>query len=56
MIGSLRGTMTILLVEQFPGFALANADHCYVLERGEVTVSGTPAELDVERLQEALAV
>ncbi len=56
VIGSLRGTMTILLVEQFLGFALANADHCYVLERGEVTVSGTPAELDVERLQEALAV
>jgi urea transport system ATP-binding protein len=56
VIGSLRGTMTILLVEQFLGFALANADHCYVLERGEVTVSGTPAELDIERLQEALAV
>lgn len=56
VIGSLRGTMTILLVEQFLGFALANADHCYVLERGEVTASGTPGELDIERLQEALAV
>ncbi len=56
VIGSLRGKMTILLVEQFLGFALANADHCYVLERGAVTLSGKPAELEVARLQEALAV
>ncbi len=56
VIGSLRGKMTILLVEQFLGFALANADHCYVLERGSVTLSGPPAELDVKRLQEALAI
>jgi urea transport system ATP-binding protein len=56
VIGSLRGKMTILLVEQFLDFALANADKCYVLERGRVTLSGTPKELDVTRLQEALAV
>lgn len=56
VIGSLRGKMTILLVEQFLGFALANADHCYVLERGAVTLSGKPSELEVSRLQEALAV
>jgi urea transport system ATP-binding protein len=56
VIGSLRGKMTILLVEQFLDFALANADKCYVLERGQITLSGTPAELDVARLQEALAL
>jgi len=56
VIGSLRGKMTILLVEQFLGFALANADHCYVLERGTVTLAGKPSELDTGRLQEALAV
>lgn len=56
VIGSLRGKMTVLLVEQFIGFALANADHCYVLERGEVTLSGRPSELDEVRLREALAV
>ena len=58
VIGSLRGKMTILLPEQFLDFALATADECYVLERGRgrVTLSGTPAELDVARLQEALAV
>lgn len=56
VIGSLRGRTTILLVEQFLGFALANADKCYVLERGRVTLSGTPKELDVDRLRQALAV
>ncbi len=56
VIGTLRGKMTILLVEQFLDFALANADQCYVLERGQLTLSGTPKELDVARLQEALAV
>ena len=56
VIGSLRGKMTVLLVEQFLGFALANADQCYVLERGEVTLSGKPGNLDEGRLREALAV
>ncbi len=56
VIGNLKGKMTILLVEQFLGFALANADHCYVMERGRVTLSGAPGELDEARLQEALAV
>jgi len=56
VIGSLRGKMTVVLVEQFLGFALANADLCYVLERGVVTLSGPPNELSEERLREALAV
>jgi urea transport system ATP-binding protein len=56
VIGSLRGKMTVLLVEQFLGFALANADHCYVVERGSVSVDGRPSDLDIERLHEALAV
>src|SRR5258706_9516746 len=56
VIGSLKGRMTILLVEQFLDFALANADHCYVMERGRVTLSGKPSELDARRLREALAV
>ena len=56
VIGSLRGKMTILLVEQVLGFALANADHCYVMERGAVTLAGRPRELSEARLREALAV
>src|SRR5689334_13604036 len=37
--------MTMLLVEQFASAALAVADHLYVMERGRVAVSGTPADL-----------
>ena len=56
VIGSLRGKMAVVLVEQFLGFALANADHCYVLERGAVTLSGAPGDLSEARLREALAI
>ena len=56
VIGSFRGKMGVILVEQFIDFALANADHCYVLERGAVTLSGPPAQLSEARLREALAV
>jgi branched-chain amino acid transport system ATP-binding protein len=37
--------ITLLLVEQFARSALAVADYVYVLDRGQVAVEGTPAEL-----------
>jgi branched-chain amino acid transport system ATP-binding protein len=37
--------VTILLVEQMAGQALALADRAYVLERGRVTLSGSAAEI-----------
>jgi branched-chain amino acid transport system ATP-binding protein len=37
--------MTMLLVEQFAKAALKLADHAYVMERGRIALSGTPAEL-----------
>jgi branched-chain amino acid transport system ATP-binding protein len=37
--------ITMLLVEQFAKAALEVADHAYVMERGRIAVSGTPAEL-----------
>lgn len=40
-----QGT-AILLVEQFVEKALAYADHCYVLEHGEIVGAGTPADLE----------
>jgi branched-chain amino acid transport system ATP-binding protein len=36
---------TMLLVEQFAQKALEVADHAYVMERGRIAVSGTPADL-----------
>ncbi|HTN51877.1 MAG TPA: ABC transporter ATP-binding protein [Anaeromyxobacter sp.] len=37
--------MTMLLVEQFARTALEVADRAYVMERGRIAISGTPAEL-----------
>jgi branched-chain amino acid transport system ATP-binding protein len=37
--------MTMLLVEQFARTALEVADYAYVMERGQIAVAGTPAEL-----------
>jgi len=46
IITSLRGTgVSILLVEQNARAALQVADHAYVLETGEVVLSGPSAEL-----------
>ena len=56
VIAGLRGRMSILLVEQFLDFALAVADHCYVMERGAIVLQGTLAALDQAALQEYLAV
>jgi urea transport system ATP-binding protein len=56
VIGSLRGTMTIVLVEQFLEFALANADHCYVLGAGSVVLAGAPGDLDADLLRGHLSV
>jgi urea transport system ATP-binding protein len=56
VIRSLRGKMTILLVEQFLDFALSVADHCYVIERGEVILDGTRGSIDEQSMRELLAV
>ena len=47
--GLKRDGLTILLVEQNARAALAIADRAYVLETGRVTVSGTAAEIAVDR-------
>ena len=44
-----RDGLTVLLVEQNASAALAIADRAYVLETGKVTVSGTAAEIRVDR-------
>ena len=51
-----RGTMGILLCEQYFDFALALADRFVVLSRGEVVASGVQAEMDSEAVRRHLAV
>ena len=55
-IASLRGKMTVLLVEQFLDFALAVADRCYLMEQGNMVLEGTAASLDETILRQYLSV
>jgi urea transport system ATP-binding protein len=48
--------MAVLLVEQFLDFALAIADHCYVLERGRLVLDGPRAGLTHADLRQYLSV
>ncbi|QDY69054.1 urea ABC transporter ATP-binding subunit UrtE [Qingshengfaniella alkalisoli] len=51
-----QGKMAIILVEQYFDFAYELADSFYVLRRGEVTKSGTRAQLTRDELVEAVSV
>jgi urea transport system ATP-binding protein len=51
-----RGTMGILLCEQYFDFARALADKFVVLSRGEVVASGLPEHMDSEEVRRHLAV
>lgn len=58
VIGKLRsrGTMAIVLVEQYFDFAFGLGDHFTVLERGSVKLHGPAKEMDRENLLAAVSV
>lgn len=51
-----RGDMAIVLVEQYFDFAHALADRMYVMDRGEIVLSGRRGELNVEEVRRLLTV
>jgi urea transport system ATP-binding protein len=51
-----RGDMAILLVEQYFDFAKELADHWYVMDRGEVTLSGLRADMDEDEIRRRMSV
>lgn len=51
-----KGTMAILLVEQYFDFARELADRYAVLDRGEVVIAGTAADVDPEDVRRRIAV
>lgn len=57
-IGYLRsqGTMAIVLVEQYFDFAKDLADRWYVMDRGEVTLSGTRETMDENEIRRRMMV
>ena len=48
--------MTILLVEQFLDFCRELADDIYVMDRGEVVLSGPMKDLDANQVQRLIQV
>lgn len=51
-----RGEMAIVLVEQYFEFARDLADHFYVMDRGEVVLSGSAAEMEEEKVRALMTV
>jgi urea transport system ATP-binding protein len=51
-----RGGMAIVLVEQFFDFAKELADVWHVMDRGEVTLSGTRASMDENEIRRRMSV
>jgi urea transport system ATP-binding protein len=51
-----KGTMAILLVEQYFDFAQELADRYAVLDRGEVVISGLASEVDAEEVRRRIQV
>ncbi|HZA18749.1 MAG TPA: urea ABC transporter ATP-binding subunit UrtE [Pseudonocardiaceae bacterium] len=51
-----RGGLSILLVEQHVGFALAAASHYYVMEAGRVTSAGAGGAESHDRVRTAMAI
>lgn len=51
-----RGTMAIVLVEQYFDFARALADRFILLQRGEVVVAGAASGLDTDEVRRYLTV
>jgi urea transport system ATP-binding protein len=51
-----KGDMAILLVEQYFDFAKELADQWYVMDRGEVTLSGDRASMDEDEIRRRMSV
>ena len=51
-----RRDTSILLVEQSLDFALGVADHCFLMEKGEIVLEGATNTLDQNLMRDYLAV
>ena len=51
-----RGTMAILLVEQYYDFAAGLADRYVVMDRGRIVASGRGVDMQADRVRERMAI
>jgi urea transport system ATP-binding protein len=56
VVASFRGTLSVLLIEQFLDFAMAVGDRCFVMEQGRVVLEGKPSELNLDQVRQYLSV
>ena len=56
VLRSIKDDIAVFIVEQYLEFVLGIADYCYVMEKGEVIMSGAPGELDQARLQATMSL
>lgn len=56
VLRKLSKDIAVFIVEQYLEFVLGIADECYALEKGQVIMSGAPAELDQAKLQETMSL
>ncbi|GAF38343.1 hypothetical protein FC83_GL001719 [Agrilactobacillus composti DSM 18527 = JCM 14202] len=56
VITKLKDKMAILIVEQYLEFVLKIADQCYLLEKGQILMSGPTATIDQTQLKHTLAL
>jgi urea transport system ATP-binding protein len=56
VIRSLRGRLSILLVEQYYDFARSLADSYVVLDRGRIAAQGRGADMDADRIERYLSI
>jgi urea transport system ATP-binding protein len=56
VVASFRGTLSVLLIEQFLDFAMAVGDRCFVMEQGRIVLEGKPSELNLDQVRQYLSV
>ncbi|MNW53685.1 Arginine transport ATP-binding protein ArtM [compost metagenome] len=51
-----KGDLSVLLVEQSIDFVRSAADYIYIMDKGTITLHGTPQELDMSQFEHHLSV
>lgn len=51
-----KGNLSVLLVEQSIDFVRSAADYIYIMDKGTITLHGTPQELDMSQFEHHLSV
>lgn len=51
-----RSDISMLIVEQYIDFVMEVADYCYAMDKGKMVMQGKTRELDLQNIQEQIAI